>query len=265
MKGYLSIGAVAKRKQVSIKSLRYYDRIGVFKPAYINQETNYRYYTEEQLYLLDAIGLCVELGIPLRDFEKYADGNHFHLQQLLYDGKILAEQKILDIRARLETVQLALSALEQDAAAPSEAPHSLPKGFYRREIPLRHILTAPLENDFLENYGQKILRLFMLAQLLGMTASYPSGLLYEYQANGSITRSLFVHVDDPGECADKRLKTLPGGSYLCTQNATHRIEDAPKILKEAFASQMPLTVIESDIIEDSLKQHGNSLELQVMA
>ena len=47
MKGYLSIGAVSKRKGVSIKSLRYYDRIGVLRPAYINKDTNYRYYKEE--------------------------------------------------------------------------------------------------------------------------------------------------------------------------------------------------------------------------
>ena len=33
MKGYLSIGKVAKLKGVSVKSLRYYDEIGILKPA----------------------------------------------------------------------------------------------------------------------------------------------------------------------------------------------------------------------------------------
>ena len=81
---YLSIGAVSRHKGVSIKALRYYDRIGVLRPAYINPKTNYRYYTEEQLYLLDAISLCTELGIPLRRFADYTDeqGN-FNLQGLL--------------------------------------------------------------------------------------------------------------------------------------------------------------------------------------
>ena len=88
MKGYLSIGKVSKLKNVSIKSLRYYDRIGVFSPAYINEETNYRYYTPQQLYLLDAIQLCIELGIPLRDLESYkeADGT-LNIRRLLFDGK----------------------------------------------------------------------------------------------------------------------------------------------------------------------------------
>ena len=55
MSQYMSIGKVSKLKNVSIKSLRYYDQIGILKPAFVNTETNYRYYTNEQLYLLDAI------------------------------------------------------------------------------------------------------------------------------------------------------------------------------------------------------------------
>ena len=49
MKGYLSIGKVAKLKNVSIKSLRYYDEIGIFKPALTDHTTGYRYYKESQL------------------------------------------------------------------------------------------------------------------------------------------------------------------------------------------------------------------------
>ena len=54
MSQYMSIGKVSKLKNVSIKSLRYYDQIGILKPAFVNTETNYRYYTKDQLYLLDA-------------------------------------------------------------------------------------------------------------------------------------------------------------------------------------------------------------------
>ena len=43
MKKYFTIGEISKMKGVGIKSLRYYDKVGVLKPAYINQETGYRY------------------------------------------------------------------------------------------------------------------------------------------------------------------------------------------------------------------------------
>ena len=45
MNQYLSIGKVSKLKNVSIKSLRYYDKIGILRPAFVNAETNYSYYT----------------------------------------------------------------------------------------------------------------------------------------------------------------------------------------------------------------------------
>lgn len=105
MSQYMSIGKISKLKNVSIKSLRYYDQIGILKPAFVNTETNYRYYTEDQLYLLDAITVCIKLGIPLKDLNNYVENDSINLQKLLYDGKILAEQKILEIHHCLGTLQ----------------------------------------------------------------------------------------------------------------------------------------------------------------
>lgn len=283
MKGYLSIGAVAKRKGVSIKSLRYYDQIGVLHPAYINEKTNYRYYTEEQLYLLDAVSLCIELGIPLRDFGKYRDDHgNFNLQALLYDGKLLAEQKIMDIRKRLGTVQTALQALDYKPVrmqphteAPATQAHADkpgaqttqpdPKdGFYQRSIPKRAVLTMPYTDGDGGNYSQKILRLFMLAQLLGMTASYPSGILYEYGADGTVQKHIFIHVENYADCTDKRLHFLPEGSYFCKQGKEHGIV-SPNALRNMFRlSGKSFIVAESDLIDDDLKQGDNSLELQLL-
>lgn len=87
-------------KGVGIKSLRYYDKVGVLKPAYINQETGYRYYTAEQLFFLDNILLSIELGIPLKEFLNFIDeeGN-IRLQSFLSYARNLMQEK----RKRLET------------------------------------------------------------------------------------------------------------------------------------------------------------------
>ena len=111
MSQYMSIGKVSKLKNVSIKSLRYYDQIGILKPAFVNTETNYRYYTESQLYLLDAITVCIKLGIPLKDLNNYVNKDSINLQKLLYDGKILAEQKIMEIHNCLGTLQETLQKM----------------------------------------------------------------------------------------------------------------------------------------------------------
>ena len=45
----LKIGLFSKLSRVSIRMLRYYDEIGLLHPAYIDPESDYRYYREDQL------------------------------------------------------------------------------------------------------------------------------------------------------------------------------------------------------------------------
>ena len=213
----------------------------------------------------------------MRDFEKYQDDHgNFNLQALLYDGKLLAEQKILDIRKRLGSVQAALQALDyrpvpmshsddrSNEPHPDTASQSVTAaGFYQREIQERAILTLPYTEEDSENYGQKILRLFMLAQLLGMNAAYPSGILYEYDQHGNAQKYIFIHVENFTDCTDKRLRFLPAGTYFCKQGKEHGIA-APDTLMNIFQlSGKPFIVAESDLIDDELKQDDNSLELQL--
>ena len=199
MSQYMSIGKVSKLKNVSIKSLRYYDQIGILKPAFVNTETNYRYYTKDQLYLLDAITVCIKLGIPLKDLNNYVENDSINLQKLLYDGKILAEQKILEIHNCLGALQETLQNIGSSATGMARIPASksgilLPDGFYHSAIGERRLLLVPLdEMDTPKYYGQHILKLFVTAQQRGITASYPSGVLHEYHG-GVYTRFMFLTV-----------------------------------------------------------------------
>ena len=44
----LSIGALSKQTGVHIKSLRYYDSLGILRPAYVDPSSGYRYYSLQQ-------------------------------------------------------------------------------------------------------------------------------------------------------------------------------------------------------------------------
>ncbi len=80
-----SIGEVSRITGVHIKSLRYYDRIGVFKPAYIDKNSGYRYYNFEQLQQIIAIRICLETGLTLSELEKYRTGVFIDYLALLTD------------------------------------------------------------------------------------------------------------------------------------------------------------------------------------
>ena len=45
----LKIGLFSKLSRVSIRMLRYYDEMGLLRPAYIDPDSDYRYYREDQL------------------------------------------------------------------------------------------------------------------------------------------------------------------------------------------------------------------------
>ncbi len=271
MSQYMSIGKVSKLKNVSIKSLRYYDQIGILKPAFVNTETNYRYYTKDQLYLLDAITVCIKLGIPLKDLNNYVESSSINLQKLLYDGKILAEQKIMDIHNCLATLQETLQNMASPVTGFAKIPESksgilLPDGFYHNEIVTRKMLTVPLEEmDVPKYYGQHILKLFVTAQQLGTVVAYPSGVLHEYR-DGKYQRHMFLTItgDAPSATASEQtVRTINEGNFACRRISTHvtDIETIREEMKEVIKSD-DFCVIETDTLSEENKKDGYPFELE---
>ncbi len=59
------IGEFAQIAQVSGRQLRFYDQLGLLRPAHIDPQTGYRYYSIRQLPLLNRILALKELGLSL--------------------------------------------------------------------------------------------------------------------------------------------------------------------------------------------------------
>ena len=64
---YYQIGDVSKICNISVKTLRYYDEIGLLKPNKIDIQSNYRYYTNDQLTLVIVIKHFKEAGFSLKE------------------------------------------------------------------------------------------------------------------------------------------------------------------------------------------------------
>ncbi|GAA0737546.1 helix-turn-helix domain-containing protein [Clostridium oceanicum] len=73
MKKYFSIGETAKINNISIQALRHYDKIGILKPAYVDLNTNYRYYTINQFIYIDLIKYSKSIGAPLKNLKNVLD------------------------------------------------------------------------------------------------------------------------------------------------------------------------------------------------
>jgi len=103
----LSISELAAISGVNAKSLRYYDRLGILRPVFVDPDSGYRYYAFYQKEQVEAIQVCVELGIPLKQFTEFAksDKQGFQYGELLAYGSKLLTEKMKDLQLRLERLR----------------------------------------------------------------------------------------------------------------------------------------------------------------
>lgn len=65
MKEYFTIGEMAKLFNINIRSLRYYDKIGLLNPEYTDKVNEYRYYSTKQFEILNTIKYLRALDMPI--------------------------------------------------------------------------------------------------------------------------------------------------------------------------------------------------------
>lgn len=92
------IGEFSRRTNVSVKTLRYYDEINLFKPQEIDLFSGYRYYSDEQIDDLKVILSLKEVGFSLEEIKKnknnYSDEIMLKKKQELLNARLDLEDKI---------------------------------------------------------------------------------------------------------------------------------------------------------------------------
>ncbi len=88
-----TVKKLAKISGVSVRTLHWYDEIGLLKPAYIGAN-GYRYYEEEQMLTLQQILFFRELGFNLNDIQKLLSQNNFDNIKALYEHRKILEKDI---------------------------------------------------------------------------------------------------------------------------------------------------------------------------
>lgn len=115
------IGEFSKLSRVSVKTLRYYDQIGLLHPAEVDRFTSYRYYTTEQLHRLNRILALKDLGLSLDQISLVLDHDlsPAELRGMLRLKQVELEQQIGEQQARLARVAARLRLIEQEGKMPT--------------------------------------------------------------------------------------------------------------------------------------------------
>ncbi len=112
----IRIGVFARVGEVSVKTLRHYDEIGLLEPASVDEWSGYRYYTLEQLPRLHRILALKDLSLSLDEIAHLLRRRlpPEEMQRILRAKEAELRAKVTEELARLARVETRLRQLEQE-------------------------------------------------------------------------------------------------------------------------------------------------------
>jgi predicted transcriptional regulator YdeE/DNA-binding transcriptional MerR regulator len=111
----LKIGNFSRAAHVTVKTLRYYGRIGLLRPAWVDRFSGYRYYSFDQLPRLNRILALKEMGFTLEQIASLLDRDLGvdELRSILHRKRLEVEERLLAEQARLIQVETRLEQIDQ--------------------------------------------------------------------------------------------------------------------------------------------------------
>ena len=115
MPGYYSSGEFARMAQVSVRTIRFYDKQNILKPSYVNP-SGARFYTDSDFARLQQILLLKYLGFSLDDIREMTinDTDYHFLLNALTLQKQLIQDKIEQMQLVENAIEKTVSAIEQE-------------------------------------------------------------------------------------------------------------------------------------------------------
>lgn len=116
MNELFSIGDISKIFHIPIKTLRYYDEIGLLVPAFVDTNTKYRFYSVDQFVLIDIIRNSKKMGMPLSEVKKAIeeDLKFNDILELIDRQSICLDEKINELnmlKASMNTIRESLGEI----------------------------------------------------------------------------------------------------------------------------------------------------------
>ncbi|MCI8342184.1 MAG: MerR family transcriptional regulator [Firmicutes bacterium] len=109
---FYTIGEISALCHIPLKTLRYYDEIGLLVPS-MRSSTNYRYYSNEQILTLYIIKKLKSFGFPLEEIKLMINSRDVkNVTRRLRERSFIIESKIESLEAIQKELGMTLSRLE---------------------------------------------------------------------------------------------------------------------------------------------------------
>jgi len=253
----LPIGQMSKLTGASIRSLRYYEKINILKPAFIDPKSGYRYYSFDQMYQIEVIMFCNELDIPLKEFPQFTNPDDtIDFRAFLGQGRETAEKKLSALKKGLKLI----NAIEQQM---NLADSHRPGEIYTREFSEGAFYVRPcggsLEGFDLLDMVESFSDISYAEEDYTRLTEY--GFLCECTPEG---KAYYAFVEAPKQAANKDTRTIPAGLYLCRQSEDSQLGQASEIFKEYLEDKNSWLAIETEIFTGKHKIRKPISELRII-
>ncbi|MGG2016476.1 MerR family transcriptional regulator [Bacillus sp. S10(2024)] len=160
----LSIGEFSKICEVSTKTLRYYDEIGLIHPDEINPENGYRYYSIRQLKTMLLINRLKSYHFSLEEIKAILELEEDQSEEKLFSA---LNRKRKDIQEKLNAIEYTLNQMSNDIL---NLENGIPIMSYLDDIEVKLVETKPMNilsirqmmssDDYAAGYGKYFSRLY---------------------------------------------------------------------------------------------------------
>lgn len=209
----LTIGQFSKICQVTVKTLRHYDKIGLVEPCCTDEETGYRYYSEDQLSTLLLIQRLKRYGFSLSEIREMLpcqDQRALYLQ--LNSQKTKLMQSVAETSQIIEDLERHLLTFERTGTIMGY------QNLY--EIKLEntkdHVLLSSRQNMSTAEFGTYFGRLFETVQKEQLTPAGYMMSIYHDDAFDPEQSDVEVAMDILE--ADKATRIMEGCLCACTSH-----------------------------------------------
>jgi DNA-binding transcriptional MerR regulator len=139
-----SADRLAKMAKISVRTLHYYDEIGLLKPAY-RADSGYRYYTKNELLRLQQILFYKELGFQLAAIQQALDEPDFDMEAALMRHKQELHKRIRQMNTLMDTIDNTILDIKNKRKMVSY--EEMYEGFSKEEV-------EQYEKEVTEKWGQ---------------------------------------------------------------------------------------------------------------
>lgn len=273
MKKLYSIGETAKIMGISVQTLRNYSQFPFLQPAYINEDTGYRYYTFEQFHIIDRIKYLRSFDMSLAEIQEIMmDGKKVDkIVRFLEKREEVMEKQIEEMQMQLEDLRWYVDYFkylnQNDVNALPHVAH----------YPKRYVLyTDCTAEESIEDIEVRLAKLKVTYGNENIQFRRQFGYILDFDAlmeKEWKPTAYFIYMSEKAELIENKgilqqenVKEFPEGDYLCFSFRLRHMEELnTNLIKEYFCNrEKPFLVIANEHEDNLFTYKTCPYELQII-